>query len=858
MFGASGQSLSIAITSPTGKTSYCEGEQITFTATILHTLNNPCNSQGSTGGTFLSYQWYINGNSAPSNNNTFITNSLKLNDKVHCVLSFNYACGGPPQNPTIITVPYTSQNIFINIKDGISLSLGGNPYPITGKIKEVYGYGSLPNLGYEQIITGYDIEYELSNPLLKTPSSGTYVSLGFPVKLYSIDISNTAASSNLFIKTRPKGCLNSPWVVSQALNITSINTPPTAPNLVSARQIRTSKNVKIVWKTSTDNIRAAKYTIFFKKDSIGAPLRNIQYVPTTATTPNTSYEIPAAAFGVDGNGAYTIYVTATDNDSAATVGAGLANLFIYDTTPPLAPSKPEILARTTTKTILTWTDGGDNVATTEYLIFVNGVKKDTIPALSLPYTLTNPTPMPDSIQITIKARDAKFNTSAFSQKVVVKKLPAINIDEATGFVGIGVVPPTDRLHVSGNLKIEDGTLIFKGTPPMGTHIKAEVGDVKIGSNIVLDSLGVDKANRITFKGSALDFYTPTQAQWNGNKPVLSLTKLGEIEFFSSPTLNYNTIMLKGKGDYNSGLRFGSNDGGATGFAGPMLYGENGGALGSNTANDNSKITNVALKWDATGKVGIGVAGTLTDRLHVGGNVRFDGGIILKNAFNPNATYYANDNFISFGHPGVSEDFIGYRNNTFFMMDSDGGGDTSHPSLVVGGSISSNSNLQIDGNANVNGTLYVSGNNLVLGDNGSGESIVRNVPELSISFKTGFSEKMKLANNGNLLIGTNAPTNCKLGVDGNIRAKGIVAAYELVANATATPDFVFENSYSLPSLQSTKDFVKQHKHLPYIKSAKELEATGINMTEHTNGMLRHIEEMYLHIIKLEEEIKALKK
>jgi hypothetical protein len=40
------------------------------------------------------------------------------------------------------------------------------------------------------------------------------------------------------------------------------------------------------------------------------------------------------------------------------------------------------------------------------------------------------------------------------------------------------------------------------------------------------------------------------------------------------------------------------------------------------------------------------------------------------------------NYIAFGHSGVSEDFIGYRNNTFFFKDSPGGADTCDPTVEI--------------------------------------------------------------------------------------------------------------------------------------------------------------------------------
>ncbi|WP_052522396.1 hypothetical protein, partial [Saccharicrinis fermentans] len=73
---------------------------------------------------------------------------------------------------------------------------------------------------------------------------------------------------------------------------------------------------------------------------------------------------------------------------------------------------------------------------------------------------------------------------------------------------------------------------------------------------------------------------------------------------------------------------------------------------------------------------------------VGGHLAFAGGVRMKGSFSPDEAYYKNDNYISFGDPGTSEDFIGYKSNTFYFKDCIGGGDKSDPSIVVGGNITS--------------------------------------------------------------------------------------------------------------------------------------------------------------------------
>ena len=86
--------------------------------------------------------------------------------------------------------------------------------------------------------------------------------------------------------------------------------------------------------------------------------------------------------------------------------------------------------------------------------------------------------------------------------------------------------------------------------------------------------------------------------------------------------------------------------------------------------------------------------TLNDDLDLNG-ILYPIGIRLPNSFAPNTAFVgATGNYISFGHPGVSEDFLGYANNTFYLKDSPGGGDNSDPNLVIGG------NAEIGGQLNM--------------------------------------------------------------------------------------------------------------------------------------------------------------
>ncbi|GAA0871189.1 hypothetical protein GCM10009117_03350 [Gangjinia marincola] len=109
-------------------------------------------------------------------------------------------------------------------------------------------------------------------------------------------------------------------------------------------------------------------------------------------------------------------------------------------------------------------------------------------------------------------------------------------------------------------------------------------------------------------------------------------------------------------------------------------------------------------------------------------------------------------------------------------------------------------------------------------------------------------------NANLGIGTDSfidgSDTYRLSVEGKVRAHG-VKVY------TTWADFVFEEDYNLPSLQSVEAFIKEHGHLENIPSAKEVEISGIELGEMNKLLLQKIEELTLYLIQQDKEITRLK-
>jgi hypothetical protein len=161
-------------------------------------------------------------------------------------------------------------------------------------------------------------------------------------------------------------------------------------------------------------------------------------------------------------------------------------------------------------------------------------------------------------------------------------------------------------------------------------------------------------------------------------------------------------------------------------------------------------------------------------------------------------------------------------------------------------------LEID----YSGSAY-SGSLLVNGPQGESASI-GTVGSYPLAFGTGNIARMTITGSGNIGMGTIDPGDYRLAVNGKIRAKKVVVE-------TSWSDYVFDKAYKLQSLSSLESFIRQNKHLPGVPTAKEVEKNGISVGESQALLLKKIEEMTLHLIrlnkmniKLSEENRGIKK
>lgn len=105
--------------------------------------------------------------------------------------------------------------------------------------------------------------------------------------------------------------------------------------------------------------------------------------------------------------------------------------------------------------------------------------------------------------------------------------------------------------------------------------------------------------------------------------------------------------------------------------------------------------------------------------------------------------------------------------------------------------------------------------------------------------------------GTVSIGTVYSQGYKLAVAGKIIAEEIV-----VSLRAQWPDYVFDENYDLKSLYEVEQYINEHKYLPNIPSAKEIEENGISIGEMNCILLEKIEELTLYTVNQQNLIDEL--
>lgn len=122
-------------------------------------------------------------------------------------------------------------------------------------------------------------------------------------------------------------------------------------------------------------------------------------------------------------------------------------------------------------------------------------------------------------------------------------------------------------------------------------------------------------------------------------------------------------------------------------------------------------------------------------------------------------------------------------------------------------------------------------------------------------RTNGGDRVVVRSDGKMVLGSptgTAPTGTHL-----LAVKGKIAATEFdVVTVGSWPDYVFDPSYKLKSLEEVESFIKENKHLPNIPAASVIEKEGYGMADMQKKMIEKIEELTLHLIEANKQIKEL--
>lgn len=270
----------------------------------------------------------------------------------------------------------------------------------------------------------------------------------------------------------------------------------------------------------------------------------------------------------------------------------------------------------------------------------------------------------------------------------------------------------------------------------------------------------------------------------------------------------------------------------------------------NIANSDNSSRYLTMHKD--GNVGIGVVATgSTAKLSVRGNIDLYYNSTTAPALRINSS------------TGTTRHLITDIANNLIIAAGVGGGANERISILGNVAMSRGSgNLFID--LQENSTAGWNAQLRFVGTDGEPNHIITEVDnELYIDpgFDGNATDKVKIAGglettsnviiNGSLTVKSSSGNEFKVGTDGKVRAR------EVQVDLQTIPDYVFDKSYKLTTIEELKTFINKNRHLPNIPSECEYERRGsINISELNVKLLEKVEELSLYIIELNERIKNL--
>ena len=153
-----------------------------------------------------------------------------------------------------------------------------------------------------------------------------------------------------------------------------------------------------------------------------------------------------------------------------------------------------------------------------------------------------------------------------------------------------------------------------------------------------------------------------------------------------------------------------------------------------------------------------------------------------------------------------------------------------------------------------GAVFPTDTSLILWSNSGANNYLVLQPSWGNTGVGTYTPNAKLHVNGTMLIGGNSD---RIATGYNLSVAGKIIAEEVKVQLKASwPDYVFADNYNLMPIEDLEKSIRQHKHLPNIPAAAEVEKEGISLGDMNKRLMEKVEELTLYIIDLNKKNNAL--
>lgn len=124
---------------------------------------------------------------------------------------------------------------------------------------------------------------------------------------------------------------------------------------------------------------------------------------------------------------------------------------------------------------------------------------------------------------------------------------------------------------------------------------------------------------------------------------------------------------------------------------------------------------------------------------------------------------------------------------------------------------------------------------------------------SPTFSNSTYNYLTILRDGRVIVGKPLASSSGL-FDSKLSVDGRIVANELVCVGIENwADFVFADNYKLLTLDEVEQHIQQHRHLPDIPSASDVQQKGVNIVEMQTKLLQKVEELTLYVIDQNKQI-----